>query len=284
MKKPTTRPEGANTPTLPSRRAFFGTAAAVASVAAVPALASISPTAALSAAEPSDFARALEAFTAAKEDHDRLDREWRRLGALSDDLKQKADAAKHAYDKAKEDAFVEIISNMVGDDIRQGGIEAANHRLRTRNMAADARSEAEHHPAVISAREEMNNALEALQRSHDATGYTAVNDIIDDFVERMMESCRHLRHSFPGNLSEMMHKLEVLALFHDSDTFSFQDMLDICARDLFHLGGRHQLSDESARLEREWREFDDSPEFGADRSKATWRYVDGRGLVAVVPQ
>lgn len=266
------------------RHIIAGTAAAVASVAAAPVLASISPTSAPSTAEPSDFARALEAFTAAKEDHDRLDMEWRRLYALCEGLENEAKAAHRTFCKVKDSTFTEVISAKVGETIRQSGIEGASQGLRSGETEAAAWADVNNHPDVIAAGEELDRTDAALKKKQDDSGFTALDEVIDDSVCRTMDSCQRLRHSFPGNLSEMMHKLEILALYHSEDVFSFQDMLDICARDLFHLGGRHQLGDESARLKRQWREFDDSPPFDADRSKATWRYIEGRGLVAVVPQ
>lgn len=298
MKKQTTRPDGANTPALPSRRAFFGTAAAVASVAAVPALASVSPTSAPSTAEPSDFALALAAFIPLAAEYTRISAVASAADEPREPLRRRFAEANSSVGLAEQEAFKRhLLAFMDAEhvaappamnrathkatesDLReiQAAIDATIQRARER-----ARRAVETDPAILALKEELREARAALDQFDEATGYAALSEACDEAMERHMVALDAVEVAFPGDLSELLHKLEILALYHSEDVFGFPSMLDLAARDLWHLGARHDLSDESARLNRDWRPFEDSPGWDDDRSKATWRYIEGRGVVAVV--
>lgn len=298
MEKKTTRPDGANTPALPSRRAFFGTAAAVASVAAVPALASVSPTSAPSTAEPSDFARALSMLQPAWAEYDRTSEvlddanEARRplqLRIMEAESAVKT-ARKTAYDEIERASFekeemrkrmLAVKESMEAGSFTPEEVETAVGRAGF-DLFDELRAEAEQAPLVIAAKKAWEAAKGALQAHDKAIGLDAISTAAADASDRYYQVTNEVMCARPADLAELLHKSEVLAIHRWGTDLDFSDVLDWLARDLWHLGARHKLSDESARLDRNFRQFDDSPEFDADRSKATWRYIEGRGMVAVV--
>ena len=101
---------------------------------------------------------------------------------------------------------------------------------------------------------------------------------------RYMNAITNLLVAQPESTSELLQKVEAYALHHPDDDLAPGDLLDWMARDLPGLGASHKLSDKSARTYRNRNVFADSNMDDEERASAVWRYVEGRGLLAVVPQ
>lgn len=270
--------------------------------AAVPALAPTTPTSAPNVAELSEFARALAAFHPIAAEYARIGKRVDEVSAAFRPLLQRKADAEAALKDARQASYRECSDKKWAAEERRLSEEKpkkskkskrfrmlskeesekllAGIREAARKDIDDTKAAAESMPAVIAAKDNLAAATEAVQRYE-----LAANDFweeADAFASRFYDALDAVHLAAPGDLAEWLQKLEILAIHRPQSDIHFADMLDLAARDLWSLGIRSNLSDESARVPRGWYLFPDSPDFDADRSKASWRYVEGRGMVAEV--
>lgn len=272
MKKPTTRPIGADATALPSRRAFFGTVAAVASVAAVPALASVSPTAAPSSAEPSEFAKTVAAWKPLEAESARLSEVLGELYDRREPYRERHIEACRQLEKVREDArrramsspehrqrLDELYASHKEDfaSLRAAGISEddlieAAVMLTSKVWDEDA-ARADSSPEVLEAKRAEEAAKAALAAFDAAESLDAQVEAEEQAASAAHEAFRRITCAKPGSPSEWFAKLDFLTVNFSGNSLDMSDFLDLACDDLLPLLGlEYRQSAEAMEVDRQW--------------------------------
>ncbi|MDA8229960.1 MAG: hypothetical protein M0006_01325 [Magnetospirillum sp.] len=241
--------------------------------------------------EPSEFTRALAAFHAADEVSERAHAVWeeayKRIAHLHPrPAKRKAAALVEAAHRRATTSIGSGTEDGERLSKRFGGLigetpDPDGKRVSSAYFAM-IEEEIDGDPEVIAARAEVARLEPAYAEASKAENLDALLEVADQTGDARYEALNALEAARPANLSEFVHKLEIMAVELPGTPLDYADVLDLALHDLWPLGARYTLTDESARLERTHRPFPESPELGIDRSRARWRIVEGRCPVVEV--
>lgn len=269
MTKKTTRPIGADAPALPSRRAFFGTAAAVASVAAVPALAAVNPT---PTAEPSEFAKAVAAWKPLEAESARFSVVLGEIYDRREPYRERHIEARRRFEKVREDArrramsspehrerSDELYASSKGDfdALRAAGASedeliSAAVELTSQVWDEDA-ARADASPEVLEAKRAAETAEAALQAFDAAESLDAIEEAEEQAASAAYEAFRHITCAKPGSPTEWFAKLDFLTVNFNGNSLGMSDFLDLACDDLLPLLGlEYRQSAEAMEVDRQW--------------------------------
>ncbi|MBC7907610.1 MAG: hypothetical protein H7Y60_12825 [Rhodospirillaceae bacterium] len=270
MTKKTTRHDGADAPALPSRRkAIVGTAATLASVAAVPAMAFVNPK--LTAGQ-SEFAKAVAAWRPLEAESARLsgvleaayvrrkpysDRhaeaylhfkkvrdEARHRAATSPEHRQRAD---ELYASHRGDFDALRAAGASEDDIISAAVELTSLVWDEDNARADAS------PEVLEAKRAAETAEAALEAFDAAESLDDMETAEERAASAAYDAFRRIACGKPGSPSEWFAKLDFLTVNFSGNGLDISDFLDLACDDLLPLLGLdYRQSAEAMEVDRQW--------------------------------